>query len=456
MQSMLNSIRSNNGLDVTMPESLSSSVSEDSLENVEVEEKEDTLFYASDVNCGEAPAARPPAVAWTLELDPMQAQVQAPQQLKPRPKLTSEIKATATTKSKTIPRQPIIHTKSLSSSAVEGIESEKLELTFKPQITTQARNRPNANVHERLSKLAEQMSERQRQRESQKITESAKTARSHSFKPEITSKGSKRAGNVMKTARSLYHDADERNMIRECTRYHLQEQKMSEYTFQPQVNAGKGKGGKPIYKRVDDIQREKQEKMSLLRQSVIDGENLTFQPVINDSNNSNSKNNDSNITTTTTTTIVDEPTGQRLHSENARHVEKQMKRVEKFEQEQREQNTFKPQICERTEKLGGAEKGNFMERQAKYLELVEGKRQSKERERGEKFRQYFKPKIGKSERIVEKKRRGQVVESVGERVERLSVKDQEEMDNRKELRLSKVSERSGGGLRKTRIRATTN
>ena len=208
-------------------------------------EEDDVLFYASDVNRVQAPA-----VAWTLDVDALDADNinnnnddanndnnkndnnsnNERRVLKPKPKLTSDSRNKKRSGNDT--REEINKIgKNLTRSAIEGIEKHHSNLTFQPKVNHNAKAPLRGDVHDRLAMMAEQKGERQRERESKKITEDARSARKYTFKPEITKKGSKRGDNVKKTASRLYHDADERNMVRECTRYHLQEQKMSEYTF---------------------------------------------------------------------------------------------------------------------------------------------------------------------------------------------------------------------------------
>ena len=75
-----------------------------------------------------------------------------------------------------------------------------------------------------------------------------------------------------------------------------------------------------------------------------------------------------------------------------------------------------------------------MRRQQAWETDQEKKRQDMEFEHNKTMKHYFKPKIGKSEAIIRSKRKGQVVESKQELVERLSIKDKEMIDENREIR----------------------
>ena len=127
---------------------------------------------------------------------------------------------------------------------------------------------PPPPVHIRLSHLASVVaSKAAEQRILAKQEADEKDKRECTFQPALTKKGrdarrgeddddeydfdhsrNRRSGTPNSNKRDigarLYKDADMRNVVRECTRYHLQEAEMAEYTFKPKIIEGKvGTGG---------------------------------------------------------------------------------------------------------------------------------------------------------------------------------------------------------------------
>jgi len=193
---------------------------------------------------------------------------------------------------------------------------------------------------------------------------------------------------------------------------------MSAYTFKPTVNSTKPNvpKKKPIYNRIDEITRMKQEKISGLRKSVEGLSGCTFKPETNENRKSvggggGGDNNDNDNNLSLLSNSEDDGSsvasnkisaGQRLHSESARTAERMIARKEKREEEMKEENTFAPKLCDGSDNLGKKvveTKGGFMQRQRAWETEQEKKRQEKEFEHDKTMRGYFKPKIGKSEKV---------------------------------------------------------
>jgi len=474
MRDSLEAIRISNNLPPPLRSENDDDIDENDIEDDSIEitpplppaqqRNEEQIFYASDVNRTVAPA-----VAWTLDLDPNLTKGKATKPVlssssrpSPRHQVNKPTTITTMKKEQTMATKKstakVVNNvgKTLTRSAIEGIEASRKEETFVPVVNANARvtSIPSeGGVHSRLSAAAVALGERQRQRESERIREEARRGE-FSFKPKITKKADKRKGDIEATRERLYRDGEERNVIRECTRYHLKEQQMSEYTFKPETNTGKkivSKPGhnKPIYERVGDIERERMEKLEGVKKKVWGGEGCTFRPRINSENVNKSKsssgdndygNNNNSFNTddgSSISTIVRPAPGPRLHSESARNKERMVLRAEKVEEEMRAVNTFRPKLCAKSEQIGrgmAKEKGDFIERQRKWETVQEKKKLEMEFERNKTMRNYFKPEIGNSKKIVREKRKGQIVESKAELVERLSVKDKEAIEENRELK----------------------
>ena len=120
---------------------------------------------------------------------------------------------------------------------------------------------------------------------------------------------------------------------------------------------------------------------------------------------------------------------QRLHSEAARQVENHIARQTKFEEVEKESNTFRPKLCKGTDELTENYKNKpFLDRQKEYVANVEIKKSVREEKEAESFKGYFKPSIGKSEEVLMKRRPEVVCESESERVIRLAVTEKEAME----------------------------
>ena len=117
--------------------------------------------------------------------------------------------------------------------------------------------------------------------------------------------------------------AGERDVVRECTKYHMMEAEVRSHPFKPSINSyshdpSKGEH-KPIHKRTDEILKRKQEHLNILREQAEVAVKVVGEEAVGGKG-----------------------TGQRLHSEAARMVEKSIDRQNKFQQVEKTSNTFTP------------------------------------------------------------------------------------------------------------------
>lgn len=247
-----------------------------------------------------------------------------------------------------------------------------------------------------------------------------KRAEEHPFQPKVTKKGSTvREGDADGTRERLYKLAGERDMIRECTKYHMMEAEARTHTFKPHLNPDLPSNHIPIHLRANKVIADKQEKLNALRSSL-QASPVSDQERIGEASNSALR--------------VTDAAHQRLHSEAARQAEKSVALQSKYEDMEKEVNTFKPRLCPGSEGLVESYKNKpFLDRQKEREEKVEEKRIKIEEDAVKGYSDMFKPRLGKrNEEVLMKNRPEIVCEGAKERVERLSGKDAERIRGMKE------------------------
>ena len=146
--------------------------------------------------------------------------------------------------------------------------------TFQPVITNKGfKHRPSASVHDRLTAYgvkAEEKRDEAHKKGLEVMREEEK--KRNTFQPNVTAKGRK-AMQPDKVEDRLFRLAGERDVVRECTKYHMMEAEVQRYPFKPEINSNanakvsaKGKDYKPIYMRTGEVIQQKQEKLNVLRE----------------------------------------------------------------------------------------------------------------------------------------------------------------------------------------------
>jgi len=202
-------------------------ISDDSIDGVDVD---DNIYYASDINNNDQKN-----VAWTVNFGGGEGK---------KPKLGGDRASSRVVGAvddgqrvgqgkhgnrvveREVPYPPQPPQRNLSRPAKESLDAVESENTFQPQITSKGRNfQAPSNVHERLVKYGEDKEKVREEMSKDRQKEIAKKrAEEHPFQPKVTKKGSKSRGSDAESTRErLYKLAGERDMIRECTKYHMME-----------------------------------------------------------------------------------------------------------------------------------------------------------------------------------------------------------------------------------------
>jgi hypothetical protein len=145
----------------------------------------------------------------------------------------------------------------------------------------------------------------------------------------------------------LHSEANRRDEKREKLKRRLEEERMKDCSFKPKIEDSNKIGvsksfsqNKPIYERVDEIQRNKNEYLSKLKlESELNDENLKFRPFVNKYSekilNKKSKMHGS----TKNLNVI-----ERLTKDASERIEKLYKKKEEIQNEVNAQYTFHPQL----------------------------------------------------------------------------------------------------------------
>jgi hypothetical protein len=422
------------------PMNISRAFSTDSLDGDESDGSEE-VYYASDVL-----NENQPAVAWTVEFSKSSSEGggdnNSSSKPPPAPPVLSSSQRNRTNKQQqrqvsyahplpppaAVPRKPVQPTFTLTKPAVEGITAAASNLTFAPKTNVSPSRKfgqAAPNVHERLTKYGEESQLKLTRAQEQRLLEQQTEASKITYKPPITTKGMKsRPTNPQKTAEMLFSEAGERDVVRECTKYHMMEAEVQSFPFKPSVNPARSKSPHvPIRERVGEVLRSKQDKLQRMRAEKDEEVERNTRATTSASASSS--------------TAID--ASMRLHGEGARMKEKALERVEQHEKDQDEQNTFKPALCKGTVKATSSYKNKpFLARQTDAQTKEREKRLKKEVLEAEEFRGYFRPDIGRSEAVLMKNRKDILAETDAEKIERLAIKDKHAIAERNDRKAAEL------------------
>ena len=263
-------------------------------------------------------------------------------------------------------------------------------------------------------------------REAQRAAREEEEAAECTFQPDLsrTQRARRPKPDPVATSERLFHDADEREVLRLCARYNLEEEEMAQYTFQPAIDGQSAKmaerdGYRPIHERTSDVQRDKAMRMNA---RLEDPERQhPFKPHIDPkSERLAARRRDGALP----------PVAQRLEAEARAARERKERAIAQRERELSREAPFQPHLQTSRAKVrrDASEVLNlpFHERQA-ALEMKRQQRASQRRARSARAEEtWFQPDVNaRSARILAKKQNSRLYETPQDKVHRLAIADAE-------------------------------
>jgi hypothetical protein len=169
-------------------------------------------------------------------------------------------------------------------------QSMMKECTFKPQTSrTSAMYAVNQiSLEERIERLSKPSAAAQKEKEAKRREAEEKEAAECTFHPQINQRSKLIVEGHPPVEQRLHMAQDEKVASRERLKRMKEEEELKKLTFAPQINAtslhlaAANPERRPLYERVGELQREKDEKLHRLRMRRIEEENLTFTPHIDE------------------------------------------------------------------------------------------------------------------------------------------------------------------------------
>lgn len=253
--------------------------------------------------------------------------------------------------------------KSVDKAAIEAQNRYKKECTFKPKINPLPKskdfnyNEPKTVPFEsRLDDLSKPKSETIKKREQERILKEKEVEESYSFKPQISDYPSKRQSEPIEER--LIKLGEERTKLKDKL---VKEKEMNEmicHSFTPKISAESEKLVKnkpPIYKRIVEVQKQKNDEMEKLRLENEKKSDMAFQPRIN-------------------------PNSERLAAYKQRvdgeENPRKTKSIDKYRIEESEKYTFSPRITSNHSSIKNFQ--DFLERQDDFQIKLKEKAKQKQ------------------------------------------------------------------------------
>ena len=282
----------------------------------------------------------------------------------------------------------------------EGEIKTMNEWKFQPEINVNEAFEEELTQEERWRRLLEPKTTKIQQYEKAKVEkERKKIEETCSFQPNTQQKSWETLKRKPKDfVKRLHSEASKRQEKREKLKRKLEEERMKDCSFKPKIENPNRIGNpysscqKPIYERVDEIQRNKAEYLSKLKvEAELNDEHLKFQPRVNKNSEKiltkkskmNGNNKSSNVV-------------ERLTHDTSNRIEKVQMKADELNNEISSKYPFKPQTS--TYSTMSIDNKNFYERQQDFLHK---KHEKQEQHRNDEGKQYsFKPKINTTSGVI--------------------------------------------------------
>ena len=298
----------------------------------------------------------------------------------------------------------------------EAEEKLRAECTFHPKITQIPQGKAYAysqktNVENRFERLSRPKTEIIQKREKLKREIEEKTLAECVFKPKINQSA---RSSAMDVSERLYREAENRTMEREMMKRMLDEEQVSLYAFQPQVQTstsvlvGKLAERPPIYRRVNEVQRERQETLQRLRvASERNDPDLTFKPNIN---SKSAKLAEQRLITSGEAHL---PISEKLSKDAQDKLTRQLQRAEESDMVR---YSFEPQLSVSSQDYP---KGSFLERQKMMAEKQKQRKEEIRAKSGAAEQCTFRPAVDRTSSIIVESMPERLNETESDRLQRL-------------------------------------
>mmetsp|Transcript_28557 Transcript_28557/g.50753 ORF Transcript_28557/g.50753 Transcript_28557/m.50753 type:complete len:779 (+) Transcript_28557:58-2394(+) len=305
--------------------------------------------------------------------------------------------------------------------------------TFKPSITPLPKTKElnyNATIgyispEKRIQTLAKPKTDTILKREQLKREQEEKQAKECSFKPKTNAYKSKTSTiSEMPPNDRLYIDAEQRAQARDRRKREHDEQESAAYSFKPQVEASTSalaqNSRPPIYMRLKEVQKEKNEHMQQLRKEIEKNDpHLTFHPKLNPKSarmaEQRKKFED----------VEDTDVVERLLLNAQVNLERKHRKEEFWEREEVERYPFAPQLSVNAEINAGSvgyqgSYQSFMERQQAHLEKTRSKQKLLQSEAESDPHCTFRPNIDKNSEYIVESMPHRIAETSEDKFQRMS------------------------------------
>lgn len=305
---------------------------------------------------------------------------------------------------------------------IAEIERERAEAcTFAPRLIAKPLLATDASLEERLEVWSTRAAANHaRQLEARKEYEEEKLAEC-TFAPRInasSSRGRARDVDPVAAAERLHHEADHRTHLREKARRLNEAEQLASMPFAPALSVASRRtiekkgasAAKPIYQRVADLQRAKNEKLHalLLDQRSSGGKELTFAPRINPLSERMAREKEKKEAEARAAEESEEPTSADRLSQSAstRLLSKKLQAAHALESELAKTYTFKPAVNPVSEKLLQTSRvfqgpnADFLTRQERLSEAARAEQRERERAAEQDVELTFKPNIGNASAVL--------------------------------------------------------
>uniref|UniRef100_A0A7S0GPP1 Uncharacterized protein n=1 Tax=Amorphochlora amoebiformis TaxID=1561963 RepID=A0A7S0GPP1_9EUKA len=333
------------------------------------------------------------------------------------------------------------------------LQREK-ECTFKPRINDKyqaSRVRPN-KFSERINQLTNSWATRGATRSAQKKREEQEELAECSFRPNVGADGKEKPSlsnfeddlkneeELVPVEDRLLEHAVERIESRYRIKKSLEEDQLKQCTFTPHINAksreyvekSNKKSAAPIYRRLGQIQKEREQKDREVRKRAEKAETLSFKPVVNKTSSALVKLRRKGLEAKISTE-------DRLLANLESNLLRKLRRQARVEHEMDSDLTFKPKLCPASQQMADKDESrsnnNFYDRQMDKLNKKQAKVRAIINNENKEKGYSFKPDIGNAKKVLQNSLTLAFrfhTESNQDRYERLSVGDRVRFEKRRE------------------------